>query len=298
VRARSKIERQMSRKTTQNKPRFVLNPSLQSMIKNFAGYKRRKFGMRGTIVSSKRGSANAARYYQCQCFLRRQYDFEGTGWILHLQSLTLKSTQGPDDGYLWHPGAPRRLSGSSFNCVNLHSESLLFQESLNAGASREALYSSPSLGSHASHLLSFPTISGFEPFDSTLSRMGTPTVSTANLGTFLGCTMPPSLPQEVYGNISQFLGDRRELLSLCLVSRAFCHEAERILYESVDLAYDQSRIQRWFKMIASIEEPRFRNRAVSVHSLTFGITYSRPAPTGTWLKNIERGLRSLVNLKE
>jgi hypothetical protein len=67
----------------------------------------------------------------------------------------------------------------------------------------------------------------------------------------------------------------------------------------VDLAYDQSRIQRWFKMIASIEEPRFQNRAISVHSVTFGIIFSQvPLPAPTWLKNIEGGLRSLTNLKE
>jgi len=109
---------------------------------------------------------------------------------------------------------------------------------------------------------------------------------------------PPShsvyLPQELYGHVFQFVSDRSDLLVLLSVSRAFRHEAERILYGSVDLAYNHARIHSWFRMIAS--SPRL---AALVQSLTFGIVYSHmPTPSHLWLEVLAKGLRSLTNLKE
>jgi hypothetical protein len=102
------------------------------------------------------------------------------------------------------------------------------------------------------------------------------------------------LPQELYGRIFQFVFERSDLLALLYVSRAFRHEAERVLYETIDLAYHHARIYYWFKTITS--SPHL---APLVKSLTFGIIYSSiPAPHLPWLQVIAKGLRTLTNLKE
>lgn len=105
---------------------------------------------------------------------------------------------------------------------------------------------------------------------------------------------PVCLPQELYGRIFQFVSNRSDLLALLYVSRAFCHEAEHILYENVDLSYNHIRIHSWFQTIAS--SPRL---AAYVQSLTFGLVYSHmPTPALPWLEVLANGLRSLPNLKE
>jgi hypothetical protein len=103
-----------------------------------------------------------------------------------------------------------------------------------------------------------------------------------------------NLPNELYGRISGFVSDNKDLATLCTVSRAFNQEAERVLYASVDLSTNHLLILTWFENIA--EHCR---RAAFVHTLTFGMNYlCIPMPAYTWLDIIARGLRALVNLKE
>ena len=102
------------------------------------------------------------------------------------------------------------------------------------------------------------------------------------------------LPLELYGPIFQFISDRPDLLALLHVSKAISCEAERILYESVDLAYNHWRIYSWFRTIAS--SPHL---AKHVQSLTFGIVYSQmPTPSRPWIEVLAKGLSSLTRLKE
>jgi len=109
--------------------------------------------------------------------------------------------------------------------------------------------------------------------------------------------MPPprvDLPQELYGSVIQFVSNRSDLVVLLYVSKAVHHEAKRVLYGSVDLAYNHLRIYTWFRMIAS--SPHL---ALLVQSLTFGIQSLRmPSVAYPWFEAIARGLRSLTNLKE
>ena len=109
--------------------------------------------------------------------------------------------------------------------------------------------------------------------------------------------MPPprvDLPQELYGSVIQFVSNRSDLVVLLYVSKAVHHEAKRVLYGSVDLAYNHLRIYAWFRMIAS--SPHL---ALLVQSLTFGIQSLRmPSVAYSWFEVIARGLRSLTNLKE
>ena len=107
----------------------------------------------------------------------------------------------------------------------------------------------------------------------------------------------PNLPQELYGLVFRFVENRRDVLSLCLVSRAVCHEADRILYESVDLSFCHCRIYFWFTMIAS-RTSRTQHLAAAVRSLTFGLDHSPLAPPYSLLEAINHGLMSLINLKE
>jgi hypothetical protein len=101
------------------------------------------------------------------------------------------------------------------------------------------------------------------------------------------------IPLELYFRILAF-SDRQSLLVLLRVSRTSHHEAERILYESVDLGCHHSRIYSWFRLIASC--PRL---AEQVHSLTFGIEYLKiPTPAHQWFEILAKGLGSLTHLKE
>ena len=105
-----------------------------------------------------------------------------------------------------------------------------------------------------------------------------------------GATLPP----ELYSRVFECVLHRSDLLSLCLVSRAFHKEAERALYRYIDLSYDHRLIQVWFSMI--VLNPRL---ADMVRTVTFGMIYSQvPSPSGPWLGTIERGLHVLTQLQE
>jgi hypothetical protein len=107
-------------------------------------------------------------------------------------------------------------------------------------------------------------------------------------------TVTVHFPQELYGRIFQFVFDRSDLYALLYVCRAFHHEAERVLYETVDLDYHHGRIYTWSRVVATC--PRL---ASLVKSLTFGIVYSTiPTQNLPWLQVIAQGLKSLINLTE
>jgi hypothetical protein len=99
---------------------------------------------------------------------------------------------------------------------------------------------------------------------------------------------------ELYRPIFQFIFDRSDLCALLYVCRTFRHEAERVLYEIVDLKYNHLKIYLWCKTAAS--SPLLSSL---VKSLTFGIVPSQPpTPVLRWLRVIATGLTSLINLTE
>jgi hypothetical protein len=57
--------------------------------------------------------------------------------------------------------------------------------------------------------------------------------------------MPRHIPVELYAPIFQHITSKAELSNLCMVSRAFRHEAQRILYHAVRLSTNYESIISW-----------------------------------------------------
>ena len=100
-------------------------------------------------------------------------------------------------------------------------------------------------------------------------------------------------PAELYGRIFAFVEETKDLINLCTLSKLVHQEAERVLYNYVNLANDHFLIMRWFQKIAQ------DRRAGFVRALTFGIVDAcMPWQPHRFLEIIAKGLRALVNLKD
>jgi hypothetical protein len=104
------------------------------------------------------------------------------------------------------------------------------------------------------------------------------------------------LPLEIYGRIIHFVESRHDLLSLCLVSKAFHLESIIILYRTVELRGDAQAMFSWFSFVAANSQ-----RASWVHSLRLvsGVKWSqlKPGPD-EWYSHVGSCLGKLANLKK
>jgi hypothetical protein len=113
--------------------------------------------------------------------------------------------------------------------------------------------------------------------------------------------MPRHVPIEIYALIFQHVTSNAELSNLCMVSRTFRHEAQRILCHTVRLPIDYDRLISWFQVIA--ENPRL---AVEVYALFLPITFRCESPLATEPNSmlqtlqqaVKRALSSLSRLVE
>jgi hypothetical protein len=113
--------------------------------------------------------------------------------------------------------------------------------------------------------------------------------------------MPRHVPIEICALTFQHITSKAELSNLCMVSRAFRHEAQRILYHTVRLPNDYRRIVSWCRLIT--KNPRL---AMHVFALYLPATCEhRPrfkadlAPQLQALRRVvERALSSLSKLAE
>lgn len=107
------------------------------------------------------------------------------------------------------------------------------------------------------------------------------------------------LPQELYGSIFNFIDTPQVLLKLCYVSKAFRHEAQRVLYQSVCFVADHSRTEAWTRQVTS--NPRL---AASVRCLTIVIDYPvmsselKSPGIDNWFDVLGSAMRSLNSLTE
>jgi hypothetical protein len=81
--------------------------------------------------------------------------------------------------------------------------------------------------------------------------------------------MPRHIPIELYAVIFHHITSQAELSNLCTVSRAFRHEAQRILYHTVRLPNDYDLLVSWCRTI--VETPRL---AMAVYALFLPATFT------------------------
>jgi hypothetical protein len=109
--------------------------------------------------------------------------------------------------------------------------------------------------------------------------------------------MPRHVPIELYALIFQHITSNAALSNLCMVSRTFRREAQRMLYHTIRLSTDCYCIMSWCHVI--VENP---DLAVQVHALHLPIAFAqRPGLTAERLElrhAVKRALSSLSRLVE
>jgi hypothetical protein len=111
---------------------------------------------------------------------------------------------------------------------------------------------------------------------------------------------PRHIPIELYAVIFQHITSQAELSNMCTVSRAFRHEAQRILYHTVRLPNDYDLLVSWCRTI--VETPRL---AMAVYALFLPATFKHGLleaefdPSVQELQRlVKRALSSLARLAE
>jgi hypothetical protein len=103
------------------------------------------------------------------------------------------------------------------------------------------------------------------------------------------------LPPELWARILSFVDSYAELRSLCLVSKAISNEAFPLLYERVNVPYDETKAFNLFKLMKTHEELAY---AVKVLDMNLGVLFDvEPRREGIEILVTEL-LRSLINPKE
>jgi hypothetical protein len=104
------------------------------------------------------------------------------------------------------------------------------------------------------------------------------------------------LPPEIVGRIVHFVGNRPDLLSLCLVSKTFHAESVRVLYQEVDLPLDNRLLYSWLKRVSSEAQ-----LASWVTSLALKVDLDGLPTNATeeeeWYSQVGKYLGSLINLR-
>jgi hypothetical protein len=101
--------------------------------------------------------------------------------------------------------------------------------------------------------------------------------------------MPRHIPAELLALIFQHFTNKAALSNLCLVSRAFRHEAQRILYHTIRLPSDYDRLVSWCD--ATVANPHL---AMQVYSLSLPTSFRHRQLFTAKLDTIRQELRHVV----